>query len=118
MRNISGLLLKLLALALSTVPPIIATLSYFPLWRSGGTVALASGFTLLLLLFSISPILKLLRRLLSSPTSRGLWFALFVIFFVLSKIADEMVVISLVGYLGNLSASLLWKLAGGNSDEE
>jgi hypothetical protein len=36
---------------------------------------------------------------------------------VLSKIADEMVVISFVGYIGNLLASLLWRIAGGGNEE-
>ena len=117
MRNITGFLLKFTAVAFSTVPPVIATLSFFPLWRANGIFAVASGFTLLLLLFSLSPIIKLLKGLLKSPTSRTLWLVLFVIFFALSKIADEMVIISLVGYLGNLIASLLWRISGRMTNE-
>ena len=118
MRNITGLLLKMTAVALSCVPPIVATLSYFPIWRKGGAVCVVSGLTLLLLLFSISPLLKLFGRLLKSPTSRGLWLAMFIIFFALSKIADQMVVISLVGYLGNLIGSLLWRISGRMTNEK
>ena len=117
MRNFTRLLLKLLAVALSCAPPVVATLSYFPGWRAGGVATVASGFTLLLILFSLSPLMKLFKRLLSSPTSRGLWLSLFVVFFALSKIADEMVVISFVGYIGNLLASLLWRIAGGGNEE-
>lgn len=109
-RGITGLFLKLTAIALSTLPPVIATLSYFPIWREGGALPVVSGFTLLLLLFSLSPLMKLITRLLKSPTSTGLWLCLFIIFFALSKIADEMVVISLVGYLGNLLASFIWRI--------
>lgn len=111
-RGFTGLLLKIIAVSLSTLPPVIATLSFFPLWRQGGTLAVVSGFTLLLLLFSLSPLIKLIGRLLKSPTSTGLWLCLFLIFFALSKIADEMVVISLVGYLGNLLASFIWRISG------
>lgn len=111
-RGIKELTLKLFAVLFSTVPPIIATLSYFPLWCRSGAVTVISGLTLLLLLFSISPVIKLLRRYFASPTSRGLWFFTFVVFFALSKIADELVVISFVGYLGNLISSLLWRFSG------
>ena len=117
MRNITGILLKFTAVAFSTVPPVIASLSFFPLWRTNGISAVASGFTLLLLLFSLSPLLKLFTRLLKSPTSRTLWLVLFVTFFLLSKIADEMVIISLVGYIGNLIASLLWQISGRMKNE-
>ena len=112
MRNVTRLSLKFLAVCLSVVPPALATLSYFPLWREGGKLAVVSGFTLVLLLFSFAPLLKLFKKFLKSPTARELWLVLFIIFFALSKIADEMVVISLVGYLGNLLASLIWKATG------
>ena len=112
------IILKLLAVIFSTVPPILATLSYFPVFKAGGAVALISGFSLLLLLISISPLIKLLKRFFSSPTVTGVWFIIFILFFALSKIADEMVVISLVGYLGNLLASFVWRASEGRSREE
>lgn len=112
MRNVTRLSLKFLAVCLSTVPPAAATLSYFPLWREGGRVAVVSGFALVLLLFSFAPLLKLFKKFFKSPTARELWLVLFIVFFALSKIADEMVVISLVGYLGNLLASFIWKATG------
>ena len=112
MGNVTRLLLKFLAVCLSCVPPAVVTLSYFPLWREGGAAALVSGFTLVLLLFSFTPLFKLFKSFFKAPTARGLWLALFIIFFALSKIADEMVVISLAGYLGNLLASFIWRAAG------
>ena len=117
-RGLAAMTLKVSALLLSCAPPIAATLSYFPVFRKGGAVALISGFTLLLLLISISPIIKLLKRFFASPTMTGVWFIIFILFFALSKIAEEMVVISLVGYLGNLSASILWRIAEGRKREE
>ena len=111
-REIFRLALKVTALISATVPVIIATLSYFPLWREKGGLTVLSGFTLLLLLLAIVPLIKLLTRLLNSPTATTMWLVLFLTFFVLSKIADEMVVISFVGYLGNLAASFLWRFSG------
>ena len=48
---------------------------------------------------------------------------LFVLFFVLSKIADEMTVIAFVGFVSNLLGALLFKLSGlkkvrGNDNEQ
>jgi hypothetical protein len=105
--------LKALAVLVSTLPPIAATLTYFPLWRNHGTAALVSGFTLILLLLGIVPLIKLFKRLFSAPSATLLWLSVFIIFFLLSKIADEMVVISFVGFTGNLSGDFLWRLGGG-----
>jgi len=112
-RGLIGIALKTLALLLSTVPVAAATLSYFPLWRKEGSLAMISGIVLFLLLLSAVPLIKLIKRYFASPTATTMWFLMFIIFFALSKIADEMVVISLVGYLGNLAASFLWRLSGG-----
>lgn len=107
--DIKRLSLKLLGLIFATVPVIMATLSYFPLWRKGGAATMLSGFTLLLLLLSVTPLIRILKRWLESPSSTTMWFVIFVSFFILSRIADEMVVISFVGYLGNLIASFIWR---------
>jgi hypothetical protein len=40
-----------------------------------------------------------------------MWFILFVIFFLLSKIAHEVTVISFVGFITNLIGTLLFNLA-------
>ena len=57
------------------------------------------------------PLFKLVRRALSSPSAQMAWFAVFVIFFMLSRIADEMTVISFVGFVGNLVGAILFKTA-------
>ena len=110
-REITGLALRFASLLLATVPVIAATLSYFSLWRKEGPLTMLSGFTLLLLLLSLSPLIKLVKRYFKSPTATAMWFFVFLIFFALSKIADEMVVISFVGYLGNLAGAFLWKIS-------
>jgi hypothetical protein len=40
-----------------------------------------------------------------------LWLALFVIFLLLSKIAEEMTVISFVGFIGNSFGAIVFKLS-------
>ena len=99
------------ALALSTLPAIFTTLAYFPLWRERGTGAFLSGFTLVMLLVAIAPILKLVRRMLASPSILFVWLFLFLTFFLLKSIADEMTVITFVGLISNTAAALLFKFA-------
>ena len=112
------ILLTLLGIALSTVPPMICTLSYFPVWQSRGSAAVFSGFLLMLILVCFVPLIRTIRYLLSSPAAHTMWFICFVAFFALSKIADEMTVISFVGFVGNLLGAFVFRMAGvGNKDK-
>ncbi len=106
-----NIFIRLVALAFSTMPPTAATLLYFPLWRSEGAATLLSGTVLLLLLISLMPIGRVLKRFLRSPAVHTVWFIAFIFFFALSRIADELTVISFVGFIGNIIGALLFKLA-------
>ncbi len=108
-RRFKQLLIRTFAVIFSVIPPSIATVLYFPIWRDRGSDTILSGFALLLLLISAVPLFKLVKRQLESPTAYGIWFAIFVLFFILSKIADEMCVISFTGFLGNVISAVLWK---------
>ena len=112
------LILRILALVLSTVPVAACVLMYFPLWKEKGSGALLSGFTLLLLLISAVPLFSYVRETLKTPAAHTMWFITFLLFFSLSRIADEMCVISLVGFISNLIASFLFKAANAKGDKE
>ena len=57
------------------------------------------------------PFYRGIKRLFQSAASYTLWFIAFIIFFMLSKIADEMTVISFVGFIGNSIGALFFKLS-------
>ena len=105
------IILTLLGVALSTLPPMICALSYFPVWQSRGGAAVLSGFLLMLLLICFVPLFRTIKYLLSSPAAHTMWFISFILFFALSKIADEMTVISFVGFIGNLLGAFSFRMA-------
>ncbi len=105
------ILFFLIGFALSVIPVTLATLSYFPLWLERGEGAAVSGFTLLLLLICVSPLWKMLKRIFSSPAVWSIWLIIFILFFTLSKIADEMTVISFIGFISNALAAIFFKLS-------
>lgn len=109
-------MLRIIGLLFCIVPPVSATLLYFPVWKERGGGAALSGFTLLLILLSLLPMLNTLKKILRSPAAHTMWFFIFIAFFLLSKIADEMTVISFSGFIGNLIGALLFKAAR-NLDE-
>lgn len=103
-RVFAKLSLQFLGIFLCTVPPIICTVSYFPLWVDAERSL--CGAVLILLLIASLPLYKLLKEKLKSPASYTVWLILFILFFTLSKIAAEMTVISFVGFVGNVLGAL------------
>ncbi len=110
-RSFPALLVRALGLILCCVPSALCILFYFPLWRSEGAASLISGFTVLLLALSFLPFYKSVKRLLRSASIYTLWLIAFLLFFCLSRIADEMTVICFVGFIGNLLGALCFRWA-------
>lgn len=110
-RSFAKFALHILALALCIVPPTLATLFYFPLWHTRGGAALLSGGTVLLVALSALPLMKFIAEKIRSAASWVMWSFIFVVFFLLSRIADEMTIISFFGAIGNILGALVFKLA-------
>ncbi len=109
--NIRALFLRALGLMLCCLPAVTCILLYFPLWKSRGAGAVLSGFTVLLLALAMLPFYRSVKRFFESSASYTLWLIAFVLFLCLSKIADEMTVISFAGLIGNLLGAACFKLA-------
>ncbi|MBQ7343246.1 MAG: hypothetical protein IJW53_00610 [Clostridia bacterium] len=112
------LLFNSLGLAISVIPVVVATLSYFPLWLAREDASALSGICVLLIGAALVPMYKYLGRMLRSPSAPLMWFAVFIVFLLLSKIANEMTVISFVGFTTNLIGSIFFKLAEGYGRED
>ncbi len=110
-RLVKRLLLTLLAIAVSVLPPAIATLLYFPVWAAEGGELVISGMTALVLVVAAMPIYNIIKKRLRSPAIWSVWLTAFIAFMLLSRIADEMTVISFAGFLSNLAGSVIFKLA-------
>ncbi len=105
------IILKAAGIAFCTLPVMLAVLFYFPVWRARGGEAVISGFTLFLLLLCFVPMFKTMKKILHSPSAYTMWFIAFIAFFILSSIAEEMTVISFVGFIGNLIGAVFFKIS-------
>ena len=114
---LSRILLKVLGLSLCILPPLIATLAYFPLWREAGDGRMASGLTLTLLCIAVLPLYRHIKSWIKTAAIYLPWLLIFLIFSLLSRIAAEMTVISFTGLLGNLVGAIVIKLSERRSDE-
>lgn len=109
--------LTLLGALVSVIPPSAAILLYFPVWRSAGAVSVVSGFGILLLTLASVPIFRIIKERFKSPSAHVMWLVLFILFFALSRIADQMIIISFIGFVSNFIASFIFRAARGEKNE-
>jgi hypothetical protein len=102
--HIAGFLLCIL-------PPAICTLNYFPLWREVGYESCIAGGGALILALCAIPIYKLIMERLKSFSSYIMWLVLFLLFFGMSRIADQMTVICFVGFVSNVLGAICFFVA-------
>lgn len=104
-------ILHFLGILVCVLPPVICTLLYFPLWKSAGAEYVISGGTALLILLSIIPLYKFIRKLFESAASYILWLIIFLFCFLLSRVIAEVTVIAFVGFVSNLVGAVVLKIA-------
>ncbi len=104
--------LHIIGFMLCILPPAICTVTYFPLWKSVGYEYYIAGGSALLLVLCLIPLYKYLTRALTKFSTYVMWLLLFLLFLALSKIAEQMIVISFVGFVGNLMGEICFYLAG------
>ena len=72
-----------------------------------------SGLCLVIMLVCALPLFRAIKRALYSPSAPILWLVIFLLFFSLSKIADDITVIAFVGFISNLIGAIFFKLGKG-----
>ena len=110
-KRLKALIFNLIGLAVSILPVLVTAFSFFPLWLKKGGAHVISGFAVILCILALSPLIKFIKEALKSPSSYMLWLMTFLLFLLLSRIADEMTVISFVGFISNLIGAFFFKAA-------
>lgn len=105
------LMFNFLGLSISVIPVSVSILSYFPLWLRRGDASILSGISLILLGLALIPMYKRVKEVLRSASAPLMWFIIFVIFFLLAKISDEITVISFVGFVTNVVGAIFFRAA-------
>lgn len=109
-KRLTRFFLRAFGLISCVAPPVACTLSYFPLWKEAGGEELICGTTALLLIISIIPFYKHIKKLFETSASYVLWLAIFLFCFLMSKVINEITVIAFVGFVGNAIGAILLKL--------
>ena len=101
--------LNIIGTLFCTLPPIICTLQYFPIWvRQGGEVAI-SGFSVLLLLLCCIPFHRQIKAYLKSPSAWMMWLVFYAACASLGNIIHAVESIAFVGFIGNVVGAVLFK---------
>ncbi len=101
----------ILGAVFSVLPPLLATAEYFPLWIERGGTATLSGIAFVMILLSLYPLCRILRRRRRSPSMPILWGAIWLLLTVLRRIIDGVIAVAFFGLLGNLCGMLFFRLA-------
>ena len=118
-RYFVNLSLHILGILLCVVPPAVCTLLYFPFWKSIGYTQCIAGGGALILVLCLLPLYKLIIKATKSASSYLMWLVMFLLFAALSKIGEQMTVISFVGFISNLAGAICFKLGKrGRVDDE
>lgn len=112
-------LLRLLSMTLCTVPPMLVTLHYFPIWyRENQFEVVIPTVAIICFCFCAIPLLRWVRGKIKSPAAWMVWTLMLVILFLLEKVISEMIIIAGVGAAGNILGAFLWKLTSKGEDKK
>ena len=103
-------LFSLLGYASCILPCAIATLAHFPLWFSNRTQSI-SVISLLLLLLSLIPLWRTLKKRFFSPAPWTFWLVAFVLLTLLRNIVNGIWTVSFFALVGSLAGALFFALA-------
>ncbi len=106
-----------LGVLLSTLPPTVLTLSYFPLWVRSGAEETVSGLCAFMLVLCAFPLLRILSKRLSTPSLPIFWGIFYLFLKCLGSIITELTVISFVGLCANLVGGVFFHLAKARNNE-
>lgn len=109
MDKVKYMALTILGAMLCIAPPAVATLTYFPLWVATSSSATVSGLSLVLILVSIIPLIRILKKVFETPSAPIVWAIICVFCFAFKTIIEQVLVISFVGVLSSLAGmAIFW----------
>ena len=105
--------LYILGVILCVLPTVLCILCEFPLWVAKGNPTVASGVTLSALSLSLiviasTPLLRIIRAKIKTPSMWMIWGIMFLIFYSLESVISSLVLISFAGFIGNVMGAIVF----------
>lgn len=119
MRNkTKGRILHISSLVIDIAPPLIATLTQFPVWIEDSSEATISGIVLLLGFICCLPFINQIKEYFKSPAVVVIWAVIYVALMLLQSIIDQMVTVAFIGSISNLIGTGLYKWGDAYTDKK
>lgn len=119
MRNkTKGRILHISSLVIDVAPPLIATLTQFPVWIEHSSEATISGIVLLLGFICCLPFINQIKEYMKSPAVVVIWAIVYVAFMLLRSIIDQMLIVAFIGLISNIIGTGLYKWGDIYSDKK
>ena len=106
-RKAKGNIVYYVGLAVSIAAPLVAAATQFPVWTENVEPTQISGMFVFVAILCMIPLFNHFKIALKSPSSALLWSIMFVVTWTLSKIIDQIVIVSLVGAVSNIIGAVM-----------
>ena len=119
MDKVKYMALTILGAVLCIAPPAVVTLTYFPLWVATSSSATVSGLSLVLILLSIIPLIRILKKLVETPSAPIIWAIVCIFCFAFKTIIEQVLVVSFIGTISSLAGmAIFWARDKGAKNEK
>ena len=102
-----GTIIYYTGLVISILAPLVAAATQFPVWTENVDSGQIGGMFVFVALLCMIPLFNHLKIALKSPSSCLLWTTIFECTWALSKIIQQLIIVSLVGMVANYVGALL-----------
>jgi chromate transport protein ChrA len=108
-KRAKAMLIHIVGLIVCIVPPALAALDLFPLLSETPQKQISTVGALMLLLCCV-PLWRSLKVFLRSPSAWKLWLVVYVVFYLLSAISEEITTIALIGLASSVLGEIVFVL--------
>lgn len=102
--------LHIFGLLLCVIPPVIATLEYFPLWFSCSETAISAISAMLIALCCLPFVKQIKAYFKGTPASWVIWLVIYILVAVFNKLAHGVETVAFIGTLSNLLGGCIFRI--------
>lgn len=107
--RVKYIILNIVAMAISVVPPVAATLMQFPVWIETSSEATLSGTVCFIIFICCIPFYKQIINYMKSPSVPVVWILIAAAMYIFKEIADQLFIVACVGAVANLIGMIFFK---------
>lgn len=105
-----NIILRIIGILFCVIPPVVATLEYFPLFKSRPETGV-SALSVVFLALCIIPAWKYVKKALKSPSAWFLWLVILIFSVCFEPIIHQMKIISAISVVSSVIGAIFFRWA-------